>query len=384
MGRNRGGISLRAWSIALACGVVFLGSLAGASFASGQPRTAGGSAAGSLAAVDPAVAAATRAIAPYLKEPTSNGITTPLSKKPPTGKLITTVECNIPVCQLHIDMLRAATDALGWKLKSFITTGAPEDVLKQMNAALDLHPAGLVMNGFPNAVIGSAMKRAKSEGVAVVNQGVTDKPTFPLVQVLEPPASTTRTGTILGNYLIADSKGTAHAVVFYPPVFPDTVFTDTAVKKKLATCAGCSYMHVPVQLTDIGTTLPQNVVSVIQAHPDVNYVIFMDGGFATGVAAALKAAGLQSKVKIVGQNGQAPNLQNVINGSEYAWAGYPVGWMEWAAADALARYFVGDHQITNPLVRPTIIQRKANTKSPEPWNPPNYQSDFKKLWHLGG
>jgi ribose transport system substrate-binding protein len=322
-------------------------------------------------------------VAPYLQEPTGNGITTPLTKKPPTGKLIAAVECNLPVCAAGLSAAGQAAAALGWKFKPLVSTGTPENVVQQINAALALHPDGIILNGFQDAVTETALKHALAEHVPVVNSGVPDTASPPIITEVTHTPVFNRDGQILGNFIVSDSKGDAHVAMFNMPVFPIlTSLSNTLQKTITSDCSACSVKIINEELTDVGTTLPAAVVSTVQANPDINYVAFADGNFASGVAAALKGAGLSSKVKIVGQNASAPNLANILNGTEYAWTAYPVAWISWADIDALARHFVGDPQITDPLASPTILQTKANTTNATAWDPPNYQAAFKALWHV--
>ncbi len=327
------------------------------------------------------VEAAQEAVAPYLKEPEGNGITTPLSKAPPKDKLIASVQCNLPVCKYALDSIGEAADKLGWRFKPIVSDGTPEDIVAKIESALALKPDGLIINGFSREVTEPALQKAEAQKVPVVNSGVPDEVEPPYIAVITNTPLFERDGETLANYAVADSNGDAHVALFNMPVFPIlNSMSDTFEATVTEQCPECSVKRVDGQLTDIGTDLPKNVVSTIQANPDINYVAFTDGNFAAGVSAALAGAGLADKVKIIGQNGAEPNIQGVLDGTENAWLAYPVGWISWADVDALARHFVGDPQIDDPLAAPTILQTAENTESTEPWNPPGYQEAFEKLW----
>lgn len=317
----------------------------------------------------------------YLKPPTSIGITKPLSKPAPKSKFIVAVACNLPTCKLFFDAGKEAAKALGWRFQSVTTTGAPEDLIKKFEYALSLKPDGIFTSGFSRATFESALKQAIDQKVPVVTSGVPDATKPPYVAVTTSTPYFVQAGKLLSNWIVADSGNDAHVAVFNVPLFP---ILDAAAKSIDSTvkglCPSCSVKIVNQQLSDIGTKLPSNVISTIQANPKINYLVFEDGNFAAGVSAALSDAGLSSTVKVVGLNGGPTNLANILNGSETAYLGYSNAWVTWAGFDSLARYFVGDKAQSDPLAAPIQILTKQNLKSAAAWNPPGYKAQFMKLW----
>ena len=60
------------------------------------------------------------------------------------------------------------------------------------------------------------------------------------------------------------------------------------------------------------------IVSYLRAHPEVNYVALSYDGVGVGLPAALKAAGLADKVKIIGEAPTATNVSYVEAGTQGA------------------------------------------------------------------
>ena len=336
------------------------------------------------AAASPGVAAAKAAVAPYLAAPTSNGITTPLTKKPPTGKTVVFVACNLPTCQLFFQSGKQAAAALGWNFKTIVTTGEPQNLITQFEAALALKPDAIMISGFPRSTYEPALKIAIAQHVPVVASSVGfDKVTPPYLAIDAQPPVFERNGSILGDWMVADSNGNAHVAIFTLPLYPVLNAASDSIKSSvLKDCSSCSVQIVDEAPTAVGTTLPSAVVSTIQSNPKINYVVFTDGNFAAGVPEALKAAGL-SKVKVTGLNASTVNMADIVNGSESAYMAYSLAWVTWAGFDSLARHFVGDDPTHPILAMPTELVDKANTTSSALWEPANYQADFKKLWHVG-
>ena len=95
--------------------------------------------------------------------------------------------------------------------------------------------------------------------------------------------------------------------------------------------------------TDIGTNLPGQIVSALQADPELDFIVYAFGGMLYGVPDALKAAGLLDQAKAVSQAGGPLNFGFIANGehqvAEVALASELLGWR---AVDAAARVLLGD------------------------------------------
>ncbi len=61
---------------------------------------------------------------------------------------------------------------------------------------------------------------------------------------------------------------------------------------------------------EIGTTIPEKVVSTLQENPDTNYIVFTSGDFSLGVAAAVQAAGFDD-VRLIGATPIQANVESM-------------------------------------------------------------------------
>src|SRR5258707_353309 len=105
----------------------------------------------------------TTATAPTITEPPAHiSLTTPLSKRPPTGKALAFAACNIPACLQYVDGTRAATKALGWKFLVIpYKSGVPNPAVQQaVNAGADY----IIISGVSSALYKNALASANAKG----------------------------------------------------------------------------------------------------------------------------------------------------------------------------------------------------------------------------
>lgn len=323
------------------------------------------------------------AIADFLEVPESIGITEALSEAPPEGIKLATVACDSPGCTVFLEAAAEASERLGWNHQAFVTTGAPEDIVAQFNLAFDSNPDAIMTSGLDRDTLGTALEKAEELGIPVVNSAVPDEVAPPYVAIPLGLPVFERNGELLGNFLVADSGGAANVLIFNTSLFP---ILDAAAQKVASTiedtCPDCNVRFSEFAVEDVGNTLPGRVVSELQQDPDIDYVVFTDGGFATGVPAALQGASL-TDVKIAGVIIQQANLENIRNGSELAWTGYSSIMQAWYGVDAFARHFAGDEQISDDLYAATQIVTTETAPEGDEWLVPGYQDQFAELWQVG-
>ncbi len=328
------------------------------------------------------LAKAEEVVGEYEGAPESIGITEPLKAKPEAGKRITMVACNLAPCKALFEGGKEAAAALGWKAKAIVTTGEPEDLNKKLGQAISEKPDGILVSGFSREVFEESMQKAEAAGIPIVSSGVPDEVESPYIAVTTNTPVFERNGEILGDWIAVDSAGEAKVAIFNVPIFPILTAFSEAVQTSLGEACDCEAKIVDQQVTDIGTSLPKNVVSTLQTDPDISYVVFPDGSFAAGVVAALRDAGLED-VKLVGQVPGEANLAELQRGDEDAYMGYSTEWISWAGFDSFARFFQDMDPKNDPLAAPTQILTPENVEGDEPWTPEGYQEQFEALWKLG-
>jgi len=336
-------------------------------------------------ASDEQLDAAEAFVEPYREAPTSIGADTPVSQAPSGSKTIAFLSCNVEVCIKSQEAGIEAAEAIGWEGIAIPFDGTPEDVLEKVRFAIDQGVDGIAVNGVPSATFSAAYEEAEAAGIPIVLGASPDVAEGPIVVVQDGIPEFETVGEVLGNYIIADSEGTANVLLFEMANFPiGQQIIATAAETIEENCSSCSAEVVTTQVSDIGTNTPGIVVSEVQRAPDVNYVAFADSVMTSGVPAALREAGAADQVRIVGANASAGSLENVRNGTEHGYVQFSVTYFNWQAVDAFVRHFNGDPQIERwqmPLRLVTADTVEGESEEDLLFNlPTDMQEQFLELW----
>ena len=329
-------------------------------------------------------------VAEQSKTPTSINVDEPLEGKPAPGKTIVQLKCSVPECQEIYDGLAESAKVVGWTTKDVNMGPTPEEVNQAFDQALALNPSAIVISGIPLAVWQTSADKAKAAGVPVLNISSTDKATGVdgngIVATINGAAVTGGMGEMTGNFAVADSDGKANVALFTVPDFPTLKpWADETQKAIKANCPDCKSKIVDAEVGDIGSKLPQTIVSTIQQDPDITHVALAFGGMSTGVRPALNEAGF-NKVKIIGEGSVASNLEALRQGNEQMWAAQVSKMQGWYANDILLRHFNDQPlgKLENDLIYPTQILTPDNAPEGKQYlEPADYQAQFKKLWGVG-
>ena len=110
-------------------------------------------------------------------------------------------------------------------------------------------------------------------------------------------------GKVLADFFVSDSKGKGNIVIEHVPAYPILGgFTDGFQAEVKELCPDCKVKIQNITIPDlVAGKVPSVMVSALRSNPDANYVGFDVGPFAAGIDAALAAAGLSGKVKVIGE-----------------------------------------------------------------------------------
>jgi len=193
-------------------------------------------------------------------------------------------------------------------------------------------------------------------------------------------------GKITADYFVSDSGGKGNAVIEHVPAYPILDgFTTGFANEVKAQCPGCKLSTTNITIPDlVAGKVPSDLVSALRSNSSANYLVFDDGPFADGVTSALSAAGLNGKVKIIGEAADQAGIAALKSGSEAAWTGFDPGYQAYEDMDIAFRDAEGT---TIPLsqegTQPTQLLTKDTIGSTTNWSAPtDAQAQFLKLWHL--
>ena len=323
----------------------------------------------------------------FLSSPTSIGISTPLKSKPAPGKLLVGLDSGLgSATVLAKYWAQAAADA-GWTYKNLISGATPTAQQAAMSSAIQLNPAGILTSGIPEATISTQLALAKQKGIWVNTSASTDPPSGAMFDTsIANPAQLAQWGKMVAAYVVVQSNGKANVQDFSLPVFPILLAFDTAFIAALKQwCPACKVTQNPQQASAIGTTTPQAVVSTVTRNPSTNWLIFDLGDLATGVNAALSAAGLHG-LHIGGLTADTPNIAALKSGTQDVWTAYSLPIVAYRQVDSFARKFEGmptlNAALPTQLMTPQNVNSLVEDSQGNYVGVANYRSQFMTLWHV--
>ena len=357
------------------------GNSSSSSTASGGGASSGGGTGSS------GVAAALAYEKKFLNTPTSINVSTPLSKKPASGKTLIGLDSGLGSAKVLAQYWKQAASDLGWKYVDIISGATPEQQQKAMESAIQQNPAGILTSGIPIATIKTQLADAKSKGIWVNTSASTDQPAGAMFDTsIANPDQLHEWGKMVAAYVVVQSNGKAVIQDFSLPVFPILEEFDKAFKSAIAQwCPACKVTEHPQQGTDIGTKTPGAVVSTVQANPKTNWLIFDLGDLETGVDSALAAAGL-SGLHIGGLTADTPNIAGLKAKKQDVWTAYSLPIVAYRQVDSFARKFNGDALVSASLPTQLITQDNVgslvNDGKDNYVGVQDYRDQFKKLWKV--
>jgi ribose transport system substrate-binding protein len=358
------------------------------SSSSGSGSSSSSSAGSSSGSSSSGVTAAKAYQQQFLNTPTSIGISTPLKSKPASGKLLVGLDSGLGSAKVLAKYWAQAAAEAGWTYKDLISGGTPSTQQSAMNSAIQLNPAGILTSGIPNSTIQTQLALAKQKGIWVNSSATTSPPSGAMFDTsIANPDQLHEWGKMVAAYVVTQSNGKAHIQTFALSSFPILYEFDKAFKAAIAQwCPDCKVTEHPQQLSDIGTKTPQAVVSAVTRDPSTTWLIFDLGDLATGVNAALAAAGLHG-LHIGGLTADVPQIQALKDKTQDVWTGYSLPIVAYRQVDSFARKFEGTATLN--AVLPTQLLTQDNVNSMVADSAQNYvgvadyRTQFKKLWLLG-
>ena len=388
LNRRRGGRPLGFIAIigmlVLALAVAACGSTSSSTTSASSGSSGGSSTAASSGSASTSAAAA--ALTPYKTAPTTINITTPLKSAPPSGKTIVMLGTNNPSNVIIQQGLAKLAQMAHWNYSLVSYDPAnPGTFTQAETTALAKHPQYLVEAGLP--LTASQLAMAKSAGAKWILDSVYPvSVASPVIGQVDSYAQDALMGKITADYFVSDSGGKGNAVIEHVPAYPILDgFTTGFANEVKAQCPGCKLSTTNITIPDlVAGKVPSDLVSALRSNSSANYLVFDDGPFADGVTSALSAAGLNGKVKIIGEAADQAGIAALKSGSEAAWTGFDPGYQAYEDMDIAFRDAEGT---TIPLsqegTQPTQLLTKDTIGSTTNWSAPtDAQAQFLKLWHL--
>ena len=282
--------------------------------------------------------------------------------------------------------LTAAAAAIGWEIKVIDGQGTPADITNAFNQALTLNPDGIILGGFDPNTTASQVQTANESNIPLVGwqalavPGPSDAPKLfsNVTTKVEDVAK------ISADAIIADSGGTAGAVIFTDSSIPFAEGKSQMIKKQLETCSSVTvleYKNIP--LKDVANRMPTETNSLLDTlgakwthSAAINDVYFENS------AAAFRQSGLNNDsapTNIGAGDGDASALTRIRNGDfQAATVPSPLRSEGWQIIDELNRAFAGE--AASGYIPQIHLSTKENSTADNFWDPVGYQDAYKKIW----
>jgi ABC-type sugar transport system substrate-binding protein len=360
----------------------------GSSSGSGSVTTKAGSTATTKAGAAASADGVDRAKAKSLVDsatarPTKIGLTTPVGKPIPTGKKLYFVSCGVEVCELEFNVIKKATDILGWSATKLSTDGSPQQIQNAWDQIVREKPDAVLYTATPRSQIEAQMVAATANGTAIAGCCITDPLSKEIIYAISTPEQTGNLGPVIAGWVVNDSATAKPGVLYLNlPDFPilsslETEFTKTF--KEL--CATCKSGKIDFGLADLAKAGDQ-VVSYLRANTDTKYVVLSTDSAFAGLNATLKAAGLND-IRIFGEGPSPANIKEIQTGEQAGTMAFGAYELLFGMVDAVARKITGV-EVLKAFDPPNWILTKSNIPAEGATDLfpliPDIQDQFKKLW----
>jgi ribose transport system substrate-binding protein len=335
------------------------------------------------------VAAAKKFVAPFLKVPTTIGVKIPLNTTPPKNKLFIFFECDVSQCAVENKSLAKATALFHWRYKAITYQDAnPATLVAAMAQGLQMKPAAVAVSGIPEVLWATQYAAYKAARVPIITgyEGPeTNK--FPIIGNIGGPSDIGKFGTIVANWLIADSNATANVLSVGVSSYPILqVGNDKFASTLAAGCQACKLTALDLTIPEIMSgAINSTIVTALQRDPTIKYVYMCDGAFADGLTSALDAAGLSS-IQVIGQAADTTIETAIKAGTNVkAFTALALNYGSYLMVDLAARWM--EHMkipssADGGLPAQLLVHGGKFTVSESFDQPSNFVAQFKKLWKV--
>jgi ribose transport system substrate-binding protein len=321
----------------------------------------------------------------------------------PENKTVFYITCSVPVCAEIGSGVEEAVAALadkGWTIKTTSHQDTPDTVAAAFDAAIAAKPDVVMTSGNPREWFQTQLDTLESMNIPVVSWSIPEpfEPGNGIAVNILSGDDYFYYGVVMADYAYANSPN-KNILFVGLPVFPVLSLVQDGFKAEIELiCPECTVKFQEIGLADLGTNLPGQMVSALQADPNLDFIAYAFGGMMFGVPEALEAAGLVDQAKAVSQAGSPMNFQFIADGKhqtgEFALAS---GLLGWRAVDIAITLFTDGTISKSPAIEgifdktdiglnglPRQILTQPTVKDPTALWPgiEGFQDLFKQRWGL--
>jgi ABC-type sugar transport system substrate-binding protein len=356
---------------------------------SGSASGGSGSGSGSLSAADKAGLAKAQAfLATAEKRPAQITVTGKATKPVPKNKTIDWISCGAtPECTQEATIIQEADSVLGWKTVVLNNDGTAAAEKADFDQVVRTKPAAVLYSAIPASTFASEVPAMKANGTFVAATSITDAvgPSTGIDYAISTPAQIPPVASAQAALAASGSKDAGSVLVVNIPDFLILNISVADFKHSMSQyCPTCSVSELNIALANIGTAA-STTVSYLRSHPSIKWVVAETDALTTGLASAVKAAGLTG-VNIIGQGATPTNLQYLHSNDQYADVAFDYYEELYAMVNAVVQHVSGETaQASTPPPLWVLTQGNAPSTSAAIFPVvPNYKQEYMALWGLSG
>jgi ribose transport system substrate-binding protein len=315
----------------------------------------------------------------------------PVDMKPLSGKKVTIIASTLAV-PFVANIAKGAQEAaqtVGWQAAIYDGKGSVTEWSRLMQQAVSQKVGGIITVGASPAQMKPAVAAAQAAGIPVVDALTADQTRDPLIPGTFAHVSISfyDSGRLQADYVIANGKPDTHVLIFGDNEFPGEVTRVQGMKDEFAKlCSGCQVTVEDTQVAKIGTDLQRTTQTLLRRDPKIEWVLPTYDAQGLYVVPGIKSAGLANKVKVVGSDAVASNLDLVAKSDvQVADVGEPDGWSGWAAVDMLGRAMAKQQPVA-PNIPLRLFDKEnlsgVNTGDANALFGASFRDEYKKVWGL--
>lgn len=293
---------------------------------------------------------------------------------------------------------QAAAKAAGIEMTIYPNQGQVSQWVQGMTTAIAQKPDLIILDTAPDPrQMQPQIAAAKAAGIPVLVTHFYDvsMPGPPdcdgcaagVTAVVKAPISVA--GAAEADWIIDDSKGKANVlVVSLNGLLPVPAMLDSLNGEFSQHCPDCKTKTVEINLSQLATAGAfSQVASALVEDPTIDYITPLFDASVPGTTAAVQAAGLADKIKMIAFNGSSFALKAVASGTDplVADVAEPNSWVGYANMDQAFRVLAGMDAVDEA----TPIRLFDSTNIKEAGSDPDYNSGYgdayiKGFFHLWG
>ena len=283
--------------------------------------------------------------------------------------------------------VQQAARTIGWPLRILDGQASAAGHRRALQAAIDLKPGGIILGGFDASEQRGLLRHAHARKIPVVGWHAGPRPgpdrrNRLLTNVTTDPDDVAR---LAARYVIADSDGTAGAVIFTDSQFAIARRKTRVMQAELRSCRRCAVLQlIDTPISSAQVAMPTLVTSLLQRHrARFRYLLTINGAYIGGARTGLVGAGRRPgnpPFGVAAGDGDASEFERIRSGNyQKASIAEPLYLQGWQLIDELNRARAGEP--ASGYVAPPQLITRANVPDGSVFDPRGgYRANYAGIW----